>query len=61
MCRKGKPPRSLSKKNLFYLKFGCFSPKIGRKREKKNQNPFQAIIRLKKKRKKVAWTTKPFV
>ena len=25
------------------------------------QNPFQAIIRLKKKEKKVAWTTKPLV
>ena len=28
-------------------------------REKNCQNPFQTIQRLKKKRKKVAWTTKP--
>ena len=41
-----------------------FSPKIKYNilaqnwREKKCQNPFQAIIRLKKK---VAWTTKPLV
>ena len=42
-------PRPLSKKTLFFYKFGFFSPKIG---EKKNcQNPFQAIIRLKKRKK----------
>ena len=39
--------------------FAFFSPKIG---EKKNwQNPFQAIIRQKKQKTKVAWTTKPLV
>ena len=41
--------------------FDFFNPKIGEK--KICQNPFQAIIRLKKKKKKrkVAWTTKPLV
>ena len=40
-----------------------FAKKNRQKMEKKNcQNPFQAIIRLKKKKKKNgAWTTKPLV
>ena len=41
------PPRPLSKKLLFFYTSGFFSHKI-----KKNKNPFQAIIRLKKERKK---------
>ena len=50
-CREGKPPWPLSKKPLFFLKSGCFSPKIDKKK-KKCQNPFQAIIRQKRKKKK---------
>ena len=41
--------KPLAKKPLFFLKSGCHSPKIGKKR-KKFKNPFQAIIRLKKKK-----------
>ena len=50
------PTRPLNKKQLFFYKSGFFSPQIG-----EEKNPFQAIIRLKKIIKKVAWTTKPLV
>ena len=44
----------LVRKQCLPKKSGSFSPKIGGK--KNGQNPFQAILRLKKK---VVWTTKP--
>jgi len=47
-------------KTIFAFSLAFFSPKIGEKK-KICQNPFQAIIRLIKRRKKVAWTTKPLV
>ena len=45
------PPDHLAKNQFFSLKSDCFSQKIGKKR-KSCQNPFQAIIRLKKKKKR---------
>ena len=46
--------------NICQKKIALFSPKIGRKNI--CQNPFQTIIRLKKrKKKKGAWITKPLV
>ena len=45
------PPDHYAKNHFFSLKSGCFSPKIGKK-TKKFQNPFQAIITLKKREKK---------
>ena len=41
-------------KTISQKKSGSFSPKMG---GGDCQNPFQAILRLKKERKKVAWTT----
>ena len=41
-----------SKKKCFFLNSDCFIPKLGGKKRKTCQNPFQAIIRIIKKYKK---------
>ena len=57
-----KPPWPLSKKpkpkpnTSFSINGENSAQKLGKK-EKNGQNPFQAILRIKKKRE--AWTTKP--
>jgi len=63
--RGGARPRSCVIKILFYevcrTIFAKKDPAFIAKnwREKNGQHPFQAFLRLKKKKKKVAWTTKP--
>ena len=52
-------PDHYAKKHFFSINPAFLAQKFERK--KNCQNPFQAIIRLKKRGEKVAWTNKPLV